>query len=92
MAYKGRWPIVYQLVGGLRSAMGYCGAATIEDMNGARFVRITARGLRESHPHDITITKEAPNYAAEAQVVPLPEPAPEDAASSSSTAAASTRS
>jgi IMP dehydrogenase len=42
--------------------MGYCGAPTIEDMHRARFVRITAAGLRESHPHDVTITKEAPNY------------------------------
>src|SRR2546423_2885945 len=54
--------ILYQLVGGLRQAMGYCGAATIEEMKDARFVRITAAGLRESHPHDITITKESPNY------------------------------
>jgi IMP dehydrogenase len=54
--------VVHQLVGGLRQAMGYCGAATIEEMKQARFVRITAAGLRESHPHDVTITKEAPNY------------------------------
>jgi IMP dehydrogenase len=54
--------VVHQLVGGLRQAMGYCGAATIEEMKRARFVRITAAGLRESHPHDVTITKEAPNY------------------------------
>jgi IMP dehydrogenase len=54
--------VIHQLVGGLRQAMGYCGAATIEEMKKARFVRITAAGLRESHPHDITITKEAPNY------------------------------
>jgi IMP dehydrogenase len=61
--YKGPLaPIVYQLVGGLRQAMGYCGAATIEQMHDARFIRITAAGLRESHPHDVTITKEAPNY------------------------------
>ena len=61
--YKGPLaPIVHQLVGGLRQAMGYCGAATIEDMKAARFVRITSAGLRESHPHDMTITKEAPNY------------------------------
>jgi IMP dehydrogenase len=61
--YKGPLaPIVHQLVGGLRQAMGYCGAATIEDMKSARFVRITSAGLRESHPHDMTITKEAPNY------------------------------
>ena len=61
--YKGPLaPIIHQLVGGLRQAMGYCGAATIEDMKSARFVRITSAGLRESHPHDMTITKEAPNY------------------------------
>src|SRR5215212_1389263 len=54
--------ILHQLVGGLRQAMGYCGAATIDDMKRAPFVRITAAGLRESHPHDVTITKEAPNY------------------------------
>ncbi len=63
VAYKGPLaPIVYQLVGGLRQAMGYCGAATIDEMHDAKFVRITAAGLRESHPHDVTITKEAPNY------------------------------
>jgi IMP dehydrogenase len=62
--YKGPLrPIVYQLVGGLRQAMGYCGAATIEAMKAqTRFVRITGAGLRESHPHNVTITKEAPNY------------------------------
>jgi IMP dehydrogenase len=54
--------VVHQLVGGLRQAMGYCGAATIEEMKQATFVRITGAGLRESHPHDVTITKEAPNY------------------------------
>jgi IMP dehydrogenase len=53
---------VHQLVGGVRQAMGYCGAATIDDLKSARFVRITGAGLRESHPHDVTITKEAPNY------------------------------
>ncbi len=63
VAYKGPLaPIVYQLIGGLRQAMGYCGAATIDEMHNAKFVRITAAGLRESHPHDVTITKEAPNY------------------------------
>jgi IMP dehydrogenase len=61
--YKGPvTAILHQLVGGVRQAMGYCGAATIEEMKGAQFVRITAAGLRESHPHDVTITKEAPNY------------------------------
>jgi IMP dehydrogenase len=63
--YKGPLkPILHQLEGGLRQAMGYCGAATIEQMRAARFVRITGAGLRESHPHDVTITKEAPNYRA----------------------------
>jgi IMP dehydrogenase len=55
--------IVYQLVGGLRQAMGYTGATTVEALKlDSRFVRITGAGLRESHPHDVTITKEAPNY------------------------------
>src|ERR687892_400328 len=61
--YKGPvGPILHQLVGGLRQAMGYCGAATIDEMKRAQFVRITGAGLRESHPHSLTITKEAPNY------------------------------
>ena len=61
--YKGPLaPVLHQLIGGLRQSMGYCGAATIEEMKSATFVRITAAGLRESHPHDMTITKEAPNY------------------------------
>src|SRR5213080_4460292 len=61
--YKGPLAgILHQLVGGLRQAMGYCGAASIEELKRAQFVRITAAGLRESHPHDVTITKEAPNY------------------------------
>jgi IMP dehydrogenase len=63
VGYKGPLaPVLHQLVGGLRQAMGYCGAATIEDMKRASFIRITAAGIRESHPHDMTITKEAPNY------------------------------
>ncbi|HEY1318160.1 MAG TPA: IMP dehydrogenase [Gaiella sp.] len=63
VAYKGPLgPIVHQLVGGLRQSMGYCGAPTLEDLKQARFVRITGAGLRESHPHDVTITKDAPNY------------------------------
>jgi IMP dehydrogenase len=63
VTYKGPLQhVVHQLVGGLRQAMGYCGAGTIDEMKRARFVRITAAGLRESHPHDVTITKEAPNY------------------------------
>jgi IMP dehydrogenase len=61
--YKGRLgPVLHQLVGGLRQAMGYCGAATIDDLKRASFVRITAAGVRESHPHDVAFTKEAPNY------------------------------
>jgi IMP dehydrogenase len=64
VSYKGPLRnVVQQLVGGVRQAMGYCGAATIEEMRaGTRFVRITAAGLRESHPHNVTITKESPNY------------------------------
>ena len=63
VAYKGPVRrILFQLVGGLRQAMGYCGAGTIEQLQSATFVRITGAGLRESHPHDITITAEAPNY------------------------------
>jgi IMP dehydrogenase len=64
VAYKGLLgPLVFQLVGGLRQAMGYAGAATIKDMQEkTSFVRITGAGLRESHPHDVIITKEAPNY------------------------------
>ncbi|MBV8080916.1 MAG: IMP dehydrogenase, partial [Actinobacteria bacterium] len=54
--------IVHQLVGGLRQAMGYCGTETLDALKQARFVRITGAGLRESHPHDVTITKDAPNY------------------------------
>ena len=62
--YKGTLAeVMYQFVGGLRASMGYCGAATIEDLHKARFVRITAAGMRESHPHGIAITKEAPNYS-----------------------------
>jgi IMP dehydrogenase len=63
VAYKGPLnAVLHQIVGGLRQAMGYCGAATIGELQQARFVRITGSGLRESHPHDITITKDAPNY------------------------------
>ncbi len=62
--YKGSLgAVVYQLIGGLRAGMGYCGVSTIDDLRSKpRFVRVTEAGLRESHPHDITITKEAPNY------------------------------
>ncbi len=65
--YKGSMvSIIYQMAGGLRASMGYCGCATIEDMNNkAEFVEITTAGIRESHVHDVQITKEAPNYRAE---------------------------
>ncbi|OOQ59445.1 IMP dehydrogenase [Mucilaginibacter pedocola] len=56
--------VIFQYIGGLRAGMHYCGAANIEDLQKAKFVRITAAGMRESHPHDITITKEAPNYTS----------------------------
>ena len=57
---------IFQLLGGLRSGMGYCGCRTLADLREkARFVRITAMGLRESHVHDVTVTKEAPNYRVE---------------------------
>ena len=62
--YKGTvQEVIYQLIGGLRSGMGYCGAPTIKALNGAKFVRITNAGVLESHPHDVTITSEAPNYS-----------------------------
>lgn len=56
---------VYQLVGGLRSGMGYCGAKNIEALKSAKFIRITSSGILESHPHDVAITREAPNYSSE---------------------------
>src|SRR5205814_721 len=57
---------LYQLIGGLRAGMGYCGCRNIEELRSkARFVRVTASGLRESHVHDVIITKEAPNYRVE---------------------------
>jgi IMP dehydrogenase len=63
VAYKGHASeVVHQLVGGVKAAMGYTGAATIADLQKAKFVRITNAGLRESHVHDVTITREAPNY------------------------------
>jgi IMP dehydrogenase len=62
--YKGPLSdIVFQMVGGLRSAMGYCGCATIKEMKrDTQFIRMSEAGLRESHPHDIIVSKEAPNY------------------------------
>lgn len=63
--YKGKLSeVIYQLVGGLRAGMGYCGAGTVEKLRSAKFIRITAAGVRESHPHNIAITSEAPNYSA----------------------------
>jgi IMP dehydrogenase len=62
--YKGKLSeVLFQLIGGLKAGMGYCGAADIAKLQQAKFIRITAAGVRESHPHDITITKEAPNYS-----------------------------
>ncbi len=62
--YKGTvQEVIYQMVGGLRSGMGYCGAASIEKLHDAKFTRITNAGVMESHPHDIAITSEAPNYS-----------------------------
>lgn len=64
VSYKGNLSeVVYQLVGGLRAGMGYCGASTITELQQATFTRITNAGMRESHPHDISITREAPNYS-----------------------------
>lgn len=62
--FKGTlYEVVYQMLGGLRAGMGYCGSATIDDLHHAQFVRITNAGVNESHPHDVTITSEAPNYS-----------------------------
>jgi IMP dehydrogenase len=62
--YKGSLPeVFYQLIGGLRAGMGYCGAKDIEALKKASFIRVTAAGVIESHPHDVTITREAPNYS-----------------------------
>jgi len=56
--------VIFQLVGGLKAGMGYCGTETIDDLQKAKFIRITAAGVRESHPHDVTIMREAPNYSS----------------------------
>jgi IMP dehydrogenase len=62
--YKGQlMEVMHQIIGGLRAGMGYCGAKDIENLKGAPFVRISAAGVHESHPHDVTITREAPNYS-----------------------------
>ena len=64
VAYKGHLnEVLHQMVGGLRAGMGYCGAGCIEDMYEAKFIRITSAGVTESHPHDVKITREAPNYS-----------------------------
>jgi IMP dehydrogenase len=66
VAYKGSLnEVLYQLVGGLRAGMGYCGAATIEKLHETKFCRITHAGVTEGHPHDVTITRESPNYSRE---------------------------
>ena len=63
VAFKGMvQEILYQMTGGLKAGMGYCGAANISDLQNAKFVKITSSGMKESHPHDVHITKEAPNY------------------------------
>lgn len=62
--YKGTlYEVIYQLTGGLRAGMGYCGAPDIEKLHDAKFTRITNAGVMESHPHDVTITSESPNYS-----------------------------
>ncbi len=62
--FKGKLSeVIYQLVGGLRAGMGYCGANNVDRLNQAQFIRITNAGVKESHPHDVTITREAPNYS-----------------------------
>ena len=62
--YKGTLgEVIYQLIGGLRAGMGYCGAKDLAALREAKFVKITAAGMVESHPHDVTITREAPNYS-----------------------------
>ena len=62
--FKGKLSeVIYQLVGGLRAGMGYCGANDVDRLNQAQFIRITNAGVKESHPHDVTITREAPNYS-----------------------------
>ena len=55
--------VIYQYVGGLRASMGYCGAKDIQALKQAQFIQITASGIKESHPHDVSITKESPNYS-----------------------------
>ena len=62
--YKGTLSeVMYQIIGGLRAGMGYTGSPNVEALKKAKFIRITSAGVRESHPHDVTITREAPNYS-----------------------------
>ena len=67
VAYKGKAEdIIFQMIGGIRAGMGYCGAENIEKLKTTgRFIKISAASLKESHPHDIHITKEAPNYSVD---------------------------
>jgi IMP dehydrogenase len=63
--YKGNlYEVLYQLIGGLRAGMGYCGAKNIEILQKAQFTKISSAGVQESHPHDVSITREAPNYSS----------------------------
>jgi IMP dehydrogenase len=62
--YKGYLSeIIYQIIGGLRAGMGYCGSKDVVQLQNAQFIRITSAGVKESHPHDVVITREAPNYS-----------------------------
>jgi IMP dehydrogenase len=64
VAFKGNLDeVIHQMIGGLRAGMGYCGAHNISELSEAKFIRITSAGMAESHPHDVSITKEAPNYS-----------------------------
>ncbi|MEQ8520638.1 MAG: IMP dehydrogenase, partial [Vicingaceae bacterium] len=62
--YKGQLSeVIYQMIGGLKAGMGYCGAKNIEALKKSKFIQITSSGISESHPHDVSITREAPNYS-----------------------------
>ena len=62
--YKGKLSeVIFQYIGGLKAGMGYCGAKKISDLRKAKFIKISPAGMRESHPHNVTITREAPNYS-----------------------------
>ncbi len=64
VAYKGTLSeVIHQMIGGLRAGMGYTGSVTINDLGNAEFLKITSAGVAESHPHDVMITREAPNYS-----------------------------